>query len=125
MTRYVSHKSLIFFSLKMAKSLSDNEVINIANNYGYLYSIHTIHKELKTLLKLRGNNKFFIYKLLCRNLRRILGEGVAHFKAELNYDQNTKLVEDISENYFIRVIQRKRYSDNSEMCITFVDKIKI
>ena len=104
----------------MTKNLSDNEVINIANNYGYLYGIHTIHEELKTLLKLRGNNKFFIYKLLCCNLGRILGEGVGHFKAELNYDQNTKLVEDISKNYFIKVIQRKSYSNNDDMCITFV-----
>ena len=43
----------------MAKKLSNNEVINIANNYGYLYGVHTIHEELKPLLKMRGTDKFF------------------------------------------------------------------
>ena len=104
----------------MSKKLSDNEAVNIASNYGYLYGIHNIHEELKTLLKLRGNTKFFIYKLLCRNLGSLVGEGAGHFKANLNYDQNTRLFEDISRNYFIKAIQRKRYSDDGDMCITFV-----
>ena len=103
----------------MPKQLSGNEVVNIANNYGYLYGIHNIHEELKTLLKLRGDDKFYICKLLCRNLGRVLGEGVSHFKAELNYEQNTRLVEDISKNYFIKVIERKLYSQYGDMCITF------
>ena len=104
----------------MAEKLSDNEIVNIENNYGNLYGIHNIHEELKTLLKYRGNNKFFIYKLLCRNLGRILGEGVGHFKAKLNYDQNRRLIEDINKSFLMKVIQRKRYSENSDMCITFV-----
>ena len=103
----------------MAKKLSNNKVINIANNYGYLYGIHTIHEELKALLKMRGDDKFFIYKLLCRNLGRLLGEGIGHFKTKLNYEQNTRLVEDISKKYFIKVIERKRYSNDGDLCITF------
>ena len=60
-----------------------------------------------------------MYKLLCRNHGQIMGEGVGHFKAELNYEQNTRLVEDISKNYFIKLIERKRYSQYGDMCITF------
>ena len=80
----------------------------------------TFMEELKALLKMRGDDKFFIYKLLCCNLWRLLGEGINHFKAELNYEQNTRLVQDISKKYVIKVIERKCYSNDGDLCITFV-----
>ena len=108
-----------FLVLDMEK-LNDNQVVNIANNYGFLYGIYTIHEELKALLKLRGNNKYFVYKLLCRSVGRVLGDGSGYFRAEMNYDQDRRLFEDINKSFIIKVLQRKRYTDDGDMCITFI-----
>ena len=98
----------------MAEKLTGNKLINVSNNYGYLYGIHNIHEELKALLQCRGDDKFYVLlmhylciKLLCRNLGRILEEGSRFFKAELDQEQNHKLVEDIAKRYIFKVIKRQ------------------
>ena len=42
----------------MANRLLENAIENIATNYEYLYGIHTIHEELKALLRSRGDIDF-------------------------------------------------------------------
>ena len=104
----------------MAERLSENGIENIATNYEYLYGIYTIHEELKALFRSKGDNKFFIFKFLCVKLGRLLGEGCGYFRTELNYDQNRKLIEDIERKYIIKVIERKRYTQNGDLCIVFL-----
>ena len=73
----------------------------------------------KKLLTFRGDNKYFVSKLICENLGRILLKKQDHFQAKLNYDQHKMLVKDIEKRFFIRVDKTKRYTNYGDLCTTF------
>ena len=104
----------------MTEKLKPNVIENIATNYEYMHGLHDLHEKLKEILKFGGHNTFYLYKLICEKLGRILKDSVSHFEPELNYDQHRRLVKDIEKNHFITVIKRKRYDDYGNMCITFL-----
>ena len=99
--------------------LAKNVIENIAINNWYRYNCHGLRAKLEKIIEEKNGKKLFIYKKLVEHFGRVLSSKKDCFVGELASETHYSLLQDIEKDLFLKVKNRKKYSDNGEVFVSF------
>ena len=106
----------------MENKLAKNVIENIAINNCYRYNCHGLRAELEKIIEEKNGKKLFIYKRLVEHFGRVLSSKMDCFAGELASETHYSLLADIERDLFSKVKNRKKYSKDGEVFVSFFGK---
>ena len=84
------------------EALNEMRITVISDNYCRRHNALEIREDLEKILRVKGENKFYIYKRLCKHKGEILKEDNFKYIARLPTTHNRTLLDDLSKKMLFK-----------------------
>ena len=91
----------------------------LTNKYCKKYRCFEIRTDLFNIIDICNGEKFFIFKKLVYHLGKIISSDEKSFTGELVANSYLDLLKEINEEGFLKVIDKKRKTQDAELYIAF------
>ena len=102
------------------EALNEMQITIISANYCRCHNAWEIREDLEKILCVKGENKFYIYKHLCKQKEEILKEDTFKYIARLPTTHNRTLLDDLSKKMLLKKLLLS--TERAPLAIQYGDK---
>ena len=94
-------------------SLTAEEIINISNDYGYIYKLKKEEiEEIKKILIEKGRKEFYIFRYIAKVKNFLITSENNKFTMEVPTVKERHFMEDLNRKCYLKILKRRTKKNN-------------